>query len=157
MKIVKEIGVIFVVAVIMIITLGIILYSKFPSQKNIPQIRTYNSNQQYNKIMNENVEENKPTVKKYYLDNEGLETIEQKVNLKKGRSNPFSDSQDINGRRSKQNNSGTINNGQNDSLTEPSKNNTNTSGTNTNTNTNANANNNSTEEGRILNRNNKDK
>lgn len=154
MKIVKEIGVIFVVAIIMIITLGIILYSKFPSQKNIPQIRTYSSNQQYNKIINESVEENKPTVKNYNLNDERLSEIEKRVNIKKGRSNPFATGLDIIGKKNRQNDSGIINNGQNDSLTEPSKNTPNPSG---NSSKNTNENNNSTEEGRILNRSNKDK
>lgn len=156
MKIVKEIGVVFVVAIIMIITLGIILYSKLPSQKNIPEIKKYTSNEQYNKIINENVEENKPEIKKYDLNSEELSSLEQKINLKKGRSNPFLSSFDINARTNKQGNSGnsSITNG-NTSIINPSQDSK--DNRNTQTETPKNAQNNSTEEGRILNRSDKEK
>lgn len=91
MKIFKEIVVSILILIIILITMGIILYDKLPALKKIPKAQEYSKSLEAEKILEEviNQDETKTAIKTYRMNKAEINALSNNRRFEKGKSNPF--------------------------------------------------------------------
>ena len=91
MKIFKEIVVSILFLIIILITMGIILYDKLPALKKIPKAQEYSKSLEAEKILEEviNQDETKTAIKTYRMNKAEINALSNNRRFEKGKSNPF--------------------------------------------------------------------
>ena len=93
MKIFKEIVVSILILIIILITMGIVLYDKLPALKKIPKTQEYSKSLEAEKVLEEviNQDETKTALKTYRMNKSEINALSNNRRFEKGKSNPFAD------------------------------------------------------------------
>ncbi len=93
MKVFKEIMVSIVVLIVILLTMGILLYDKAPTLKKIPKAQEYTKSLEADKVLEEfvNQEETKTAIKTYKMNRAEINALSGNRGFEKGKSNPFAD------------------------------------------------------------------
>ena len=93
MKVFKEIVVSILILIIILITMGIVLYDKLPTLKKIPKAQEYSKSLEAEQVLEEviNQEETKTALKTYRMNKAEINALSSNRRFEKGKSNPFAD------------------------------------------------------------------
>lgn len=93
MKIFKEIVLAILILIVILVTMGIVLYDMLPSLKKIPKAQEYTKSLEAEKILDEvvNQQESQTAIKRYRMTKAELNSLSNKKRFDKGKSNPFAD------------------------------------------------------------------
>lgn len=109
--IIKEIGIVILLIIAIILSMGIAFYDYIPKNKSVPvKSATYEFPEEIKEVLQENIQEEQNIVKTYYIDETDLSAYESKKDYNKGKPNPFADSSTKTNIETKNNNTSSNNN-----------------------------------------------
>lgn len=93
MRIFKEIVLSILILIIILVTMGVVLYDKLPALKKIPKAQEYSKSLEAEKVLEEVVkqEETKTAIKTYRMNKAEINALSSNRRFEKGKSNPFAD------------------------------------------------------------------
>lgn len=93
MRIFKEITLSILILIVILITMGVVLYDKIPSLKKIPNAQEYSNSAEATSILEEvvNEETSVAAVKTYNMDKKEINSLSSRAKFEKGKKNPFAD------------------------------------------------------------------
>lgn len=93
MRLFREIILSTLILIIILLTMGIILYDKLPALKKIPKAQEYSKSLEAQKILDEvvNQEEVKTAIKTYTMNKSEMRALSRSSRFEKGKNNPFAD------------------------------------------------------------------
>lgn len=93
MKIFKEIVLTILILIIILVTMGIVLYDKLPALKKIPKAQEYSKSLEAEQVLEEVIsqEETKTAIKTYRMNKAEINALSSNRRFEKGKSNPFAD------------------------------------------------------------------
>lgn len=93
MRVFKEIVLSTLILIVILVTMGIVLYDKLPALKKIPKAQEYSKSLEADKVLEEvvNQEETKTAIRTYRMTKAEINALSGSRRFEKGKSNPFAD------------------------------------------------------------------
>lgn len=96
-SIIKEIIIILLLLIAIILALGVLFYDYIPTNRAIPSVGTYSTAESIQTELDEKITQDETVLVTYEITASDLKTLEKTKDYTKGKSNPFSTYQNVNG------------------------------------------------------------
>ena len=96
-SLIKEIIIILLLILAIILALGILFYDYIPTNKTIPSVGTYSTSDTVQAELDEKITKDETVLVTYEITSSDLKTLEKTKDYTKGKANPFSTYQTVNG------------------------------------------------------------
>jgi len=96
-SIIKEIIIILLLLLAIILALGVFFYDYIPTNKTIPSVGKYNTSETIQTELDEKITQDDTVLVTYEITESDLKTLEKTKDYKKGKVNPFSTYETVNG------------------------------------------------------------
>ncbi len=96
-SIIKEIIIVLLLLLAIILALGVFFYDYIPANKTIPSVGKYSTSETIQTELDEKITEDETVLVTYEITSSDLKSLEKSKDYKKGKVNPFSTYETVNG------------------------------------------------------------
>lgn len=96
-SLIKEIIIILLLVLAIVLALGVLFYDYIPTNRTIPSVGTYSTSETIQTELDEKITQDETVLVTYEITSSDLKTLEKTKDYTKGKANPFSTYQPVNG------------------------------------------------------------